>query len=151
MGAIRWTPEMNEALVRLCNEGLSARQIGQKMRVSRNSVIGKVNRAGQQIGARLRLPQCSGARGLKKPRKTKAGLNDARINRYVRAVPPPNEVTEYDENSLHVTLNDLEKNQCRWAVNNPPSRGEFLFCGHETKPGDSYCAHHNSRAWRIDE
>lgn len=53
----------------------------------------------------------------------------------------------YDAAALNITLDNLGKNQCRWAVNDG---GPFLFCGHEVEPGKPYCEHHGQRARKRD-
>ncbi len=54
---MQWTPERVEALTRLWAEGLSARQIAQKLGgVTRNAVIGKAHRLNLQRGAAVPAP-----------------------------------------------------------------------------------------------
>jgi GcrA cell cycle regulator len=54
---MQWTPERVEILTRLWSEGLSARQIAQKLGgVTRNAVIGKAHRLNLQRGAPVPEP-----------------------------------------------------------------------------------------------
>jgi GcrA cell cycle regulator len=53
---------------------------------------------------------------------------------------------EYDRQSLHLHLVDLERHQCRWPVNDYNADGEHLFCGHRVEQGSSYCPHHAARS-----
>ena len=52
----------------------------------------------------------------------------------------------YDDASLRLPLVDLGPRDCRWPVNSPEPKGEYLFCGHQAKPGSRYCPHHVSRS-----
>ena len=52
----------------------------------------------------------------------------------------------YDEASLRLPLMELAPRGCRWPVNTPEPKGEYLFCGHEAKLGSRYCSHHAKRA-----
>lgn len=52
-----WTPERVDSLVRLWSDGLSARQIAEKLgSVTRNAVIGKAHRLNLQRGAPAPAP-----------------------------------------------------------------------------------------------
>jgi len=44
--AIDWTPERTNALIALWNEGLSTAEIGRRLGVTKNAVVGKVHRLG---------------------------------------------------------------------------------------------------------
>ena len=55
---MQWTPERVQILTRLWSEGLSARQIANKLGgVTRNAVIGKALRLSLQRGAAGRMPE----------------------------------------------------------------------------------------------
>lgn len=62
---MHWTPEADNEVARLMFEGLSATQIGDRMGVSRNAVIGRVHRHRERFGtgfARKKLPRDKSAR-----------------------------------------------------------------------------------------
>ena len=126
MKGIEWTEELMERLKTIYATGLSSSQIAAEMNcgISRNSVIGKVNRMGLTRDNEY------------KPRKPKPV--------YVRkklAKPPtifsPVEWRD-DGEPLHVSLIDLGANDCRW----PYGDGPFTHCGHRQIDGSSYCGHH---------
>ena len=55
---MQWTLERVQILTRLWSEGLSARQIANKLGgVTRNAVIGKAHRLSLQRGAAVRVPE----------------------------------------------------------------------------------------------
>ena len=62
-----WTPERTEALVKLWEQGLPTAEIGQRLGVTKNAVIGKVHRLG--------LPKRqSPIKGTAKPKKKKVDV-----------------------------------------------------------------------------
>ena len=46
MSAIEWTPERIQALMAMWAEGLPASEIGRRLDVTKNAVVGKVHRLG---------------------------------------------------------------------------------------------------------
>ncbi|MEX2451964.1 MAG: GcrA family cell cycle regulator [Rhodospirillales bacterium] len=44
--AVEWTPERMQALIAMWNEGLPASEIGRRLHVTKNAVVGKVHRLG---------------------------------------------------------------------------------------------------------
>ena len=44
---------------------------------------------------------------------------------------------DYDHNSLRLPLEALETRQCRWPVNDPEPKGQYLFCGHHRRPASA--------------
>lgn len=154
-----WSPERDEELLRLRAEKLSASAIASMLgpTVSRNAVIGRLFRLGVSAGERKK------SANPRKPRKPKAHKRpDLKIvqaprfdaPRLVRSdvdvrLPrkPKSRIvcTEADSSLASVPLNialmELNAQTCRWPVNDPEPKGEYLFCGHPKKYG-SYCAHH---------
>ena len=53
---VTWTPERIEALVRLWEEGVTTAEIGRRIGVTKNAVIGKVHRIGLQPRVVKELP-----------------------------------------------------------------------------------------------
>lgn len=114
----KWTENRVAEASKLWAKGLSASNIAAEIGgVSRNAV------AGLALRNRELFPQ----RG----RKFKS----------VWAVPVI-PATDYDTQSLHKPLLDLQANECRWPVGHD-HRGH-LFCGHEAD--GPYCKHHKARS-----
>lgn len=138
-------PKRVELLIKLVKEGWSGGLIAARLGISRNSVIGKVNRLGMQLGnsrnsmrqniaARLRLKavyQKKRAEKLKSP---------APKVQFERAPIPPKRIEDVARKSFA----ELEPNDCRFPVGNPGSKW-FGFCGLERIPGSSYCLDHHCR------
>lgn len=53
----------------------------------------------------------------------------------------------YDAGSRRLPLVDLDRHDCRFAVNDAAPGEEHLFCGHAIAPGSAYCPHHTARAF----
>ena len=111
--AMQWSPERVEILTRLWAEGLSARQIAEKLGggVTRNAVIGKAHRLNLQ-------------RGTEAPKKE----------------PEPEPII-FEEPIFHHPSADVEPWMCRWPTDEPGKYGLHI-CGKTVQPGRHYCAEH---------
>lgn len=122
-GHSQWTSAAT-ALLRELWADFSASQIGKRMGLSRNSVIGKANR-------------------LKLGRKKPSGNGKPRERRYAVAMPPPPPelpppVIQLD--FLGLTIGEIENGECHY----PEGDGEQVrFCGQLVQHGSSYCPHHH--------
>ncbi|WP_043062121.1 GcrA family cell cycle regulator [Brucella anthropi] len=164
-----WTEERRNVVASLLREGLSASEIGSRLSVSRNAVIGVIHRdsrlseiglAGSVGGART--PKAASSPYKSGRVKTAARRSQARTISIQPAVvvvpvvePEPAFVCEelpvFDNDAaveaLHLPLADLNRRQCRFAVNNAAKGEQHLFCGHPVKIGSSFCEHHHRRVF----
>ena len=119
-----WTEERIWLLNSLVAEGLSGQQIADKMGISRNAVIGKLDRL---KGKRIR----------KKPGNNGSYLtNAATIRRIVHRAerkPPPE--PKHDIPSLNISFEDLEPHHCRFICDN-------TYCGQPKYGDESWCYDH---------
>jgi len=163
-----WTPEMDAKLRAALAAGMTASQAAEFIGEghSRNAIIGRAGR----IKAKMTPKKVSHQRTTHKPRKAKLkpsvrvapntifvydfgakhmGDNLPDIRRHA---PRPTLIkcTDADRSlvPINLTMMDLEADSCRWPVNDPPPRGEHLFCGHPKRFG-SYCAAHAERSVGI--
>jgi GcrA cell cycle regulator len=146
---IDWTPRRIELLTRLWEAGHSASQIAGLMDTTRNSIIGKIDR--------LKLPErrkrCADPEQLKqrvKVSKEKRAIYQ-RIHRakkrgktiMIDIKPAP--IPDY-AGYIGIPFADLrprmEKspNECRYIAAEPAGP-DYLACGNETLPGESWCPH----------
>jgi GcrA cell cycle regulator len=153
-----WSDDRVAELTRLWAEGFSQSIIAEKMGVTRNMVVGKIYR--------LDLPKPTvaktclhnpGRSGTGKPRAPRPAKPRKRViinYESVRAVRangnsnamkliksittdlPALRCVEIDP--LLISLEDIRKGECRY----PYGDGPFLFCGHATADGSSYCKPH---------
>jgi GcrA cell cycle regulator len=113
-----WTSERIELLKRCLYAGLSCGQTAREIGVTRNAVIGKMNRLG------LSRPKDVIGRQLEQRR--------AAIPIY---------------NGRGCTLLELSQGKCRWPISNPGAQ-DFCFCGNEPVKGLPYCPGHARIAYR---
>lgn len=149
--AATWTSERVEQLKSCFNAGLSCSQIAHEIGVSRNAVIGKMNRL-----------------GLSRPKDLIAGLpKRERAAKSLRAKawrPRPWDgaaaegtilIAESSEPSAEAipggpgcSLLELRHGTCRWPIGRPGDE-HFTYCGHAAIEGLPYCPGHARLAYRA--
>ena len=60
-------------------------------------------------------------------------------------------LAEANRKTQGLRIDQLRPNQCRWATNEPPLGGDYVFCGDKIEPGKPYCAAHCAIAYRPTE
>lgn len=136
-----WTTERVAMLRTYFNAGLSCAQIANEIGVSRNSVIGKMNRLGLSRGRRTASP---GAPRAASPRRPHVLTQRIALKALFAAEPVVTDVVSTEPCSLF----NLTARKCRWpigAVGTP----DFNFCGNGTADGVSYCSGHARMAYRF--
>lgn len=120
----QWTKEREAELADLFKQGLSAGQIGAKMHVTRNAIIGKVSRLGLS-----RLAVVAPTVKVSPAAKPAAPI-------VCEAVPKP----------PGLSIIELNHNQCRY----PFGDHDYTFCGKICVPKRPWCPEHNLlvRGWR---
>lgn len=146
-----WTPERVETLITLWGDlSLSAQEIGRRIGLGKNAVVGKAHR--------LKLPgRASPIRpGKPKPTVTKEArlrlapvpvreepepvplqpLPPKRRPQQARVVPPQ-----------RLAGGGPRATRCQWIAGEP-SWDDACKCGQPVAPGRPYCAEHWHRAWK---
>lgn len=163
-----WSDELVERLRTGVDRGLSAKQIGIEIGMSRSSVIGKISR----MGLRLSRSSYDGPQRLPKqrarrinPYRGKVNTNDAHAvfrstisDHHIMAVVEAREISagrlpKYKVINLpdepygtRVPLFELAAGMCRWPIGHVGEEG-FGFCGHEQKENLPYCERHCGMAY----
>ena len=152
---IRWEPHEIDAARRMWDDGLSAREIGDRLNRTRNAVIGLANRQGFQkkrAPAALAPDRPTPARRVTMPTQ--------KSPRHADPIPPRpiyprlrkaslHAVEALEPASLGVALMNLTNAQCHWPATGAGS--VTLFCGHPVHEERPYCLHHCQRAYRAAE
>ena len=112
-----WTDEQIEELKSLWGEGLTTGDIGKRLGVSKNAVVGKAHRLGLQ--------------GRPSP------IRRGQEQEIEVADPKPR---KRQSKKTHPTV-DLSAHTCRWPIGDPRDP-DFHFCGKPCVPGKPYCAEH---------
>lgn len=157
---VLWTEERDEEMRRLKRLNHSAAEIAAMLGdgLTRNAVLGRLHRLGIREGKVVRKRVARRNPQAKKPVRKPRPDQPSRVISFYRSKPEVSEImlpprkaksrivcTEADSSlastPLDVRMMDLTSDSCRWPVNEPEPKGEYLFCGHPKKYG-SYCAHH---------
>jgi GcrA cell cycle regulator len=144
-----WSPERVNALKRFVKAGLSCSRIANEIGVSRNAVIGKINRLGLsrpkdviKRPAPRKTPKAAGIWRQAPPRPALVTANET------VAVPEPAACEELlIPNGRECTLLELGAEKCRWPISTPGAP-DFCFCGNEPVKGLPYCLGHARLAYR---
>lgn len=142
-----WTDKQEETLQRLWKEGKSASYIASILKVTRNSVIGKIHR--MKIGR----PEPAGNKSRRASAQRRHRAQRSRFERRIEPVAPPIPKSlplppESKSDMARKKLADLEKGDCRFPVGDPKNT-DFGFCADERLPGSSYCHRHTLRAFQL--
>jgi GcrA cell cycle regulator len=138
-----WTTERVEQLKSCISAGLSCSRIAAEIGVTRNAVIGKMNRLG------LSRPKLVVARAPERKRDAwrPRTLTQHQILMDLPAEPrSPAEVIPI-HGGHGCSLLDLSPGKCRWPINEPGSEN-FCFCGNRQVEGLPYCEGHARRAYK---
>ena len=126
--AIDWTPDRIKTLMALWAEGISTLEIGRRLGVTKNSVVGKVHR----LGLPKRQSPISSS-----PRTPRIAKPTVPIRIKPQTVP------------ISVNMVKMEKlttGMCKWPEGEP-GHEDFRFCGQPALEGKPYCAAHCARAY----
>ncbi len=138
-----WTTERIALLKNRIEAGFSRGQIAREIGVSRNAVIGKVNRLGlSRVRGPVRQQDPSVAK-VARPRK----VPQHRILRALWANPPLAFVEVPGDCANRCSLFELQQWHCRWPISDPGAE-DFGFCGNNPVKGLPYCAAHARMAYR---
>ena len=138
-----WNDERIELLKTHFAAGLSCREIGGEIGVSRNAVIGKLARLGLTRDKKPEPRRDDAKRG--RPRSVPR--LQYRMLRNLFAEAPLPEESESVHSEQHCSLLELSEAKCRWPINSPGEEN-FCFCGNQPLAGLPYCAGHTRLAYQ---
>ncbi len=169
-----WTEQMVEDLRKMWKEGLTTGEIGKRLNVSKNSIVGKVHRLGlsgrpSPIKKKSEGDTVNAAKEAKAPVAEKAEKKTVEPAkpatpakpRLQKTVEPAEKASapaakEFEprlarkepekKHNGFVTLTDLDCHTCRWPIGDPKDEN-FHFCGKKIKIGQTYCDEHASVAY----
>jgi GcrA cell cycle regulator len=151
-----WNAERVAALRRCFDAGLSCSRIAREIGVTRNAVIGKMNRLGlsrpkemivrQLREARPTRPKIPAAWRPQRPqRRPPAIVSQHEMLRVAFPEPAPR-IEDIPING-RCTLLELGQEKCRWPISSPGA-DDFCFCGNAPVKGLPYCPGHARMAYR---
>jgi GcrA cell cycle regulator len=149
---ISWQPEHSDALRDYLAKGLSYAEIARAINArfhtaySRNATIGRARRMGISD-----LGQSGAPRRPKRRRKPRPTQFD-KMRKRRAAKPRPSRPVLKRAAALklrcvaivprHLSLLDLEPNDCRYPFGGDEDGEAITFCGHPRRQGSSYCVSH---------
>lgn len=148
ISSLTWSRERIEQLKHCFHAGLTCSQIAREIGVTRNAVIGKMNRMGLSQPRERRQTQRTAkpARAGSKTRWRPFSVIDQ--HKLLRDAFPPARVEDVPiHNGRGCTLLELAQDRCRWPINDPGA-ANFCYCGNEASRDLPYCAGHARLAYR---
>jgi GcrA cell cycle regulator len=138
-----WNDEKIAKLKKLWSEGLTTGEIGKRLGVSKNAVVGKAHRLGLKgrpspIKRQDTSAAATAATGGAAPAATSGSTTTA--------AAPSSSSSSKKEAVKIFTLTDLNHNTCRWPIGDPKHE-DFRFCGRQVYPGKPYCLDHCAQAY----
>jgi GcrA cell cycle regulator len=155
-----WTDKHILKLKTLYTKGLSMSEIGQKLGMSKNQVVGKVNRLGLNAPEPKEKPKPAAkktAKALPAPKKTPAKPMPKKPEPKKPEPAPkkehgvPKKISEkIQERSVNhaLALAALSHDQCRWPIGSTSS-DDFRFCGKKVFVGKPYCFEHCKMSYAM--
>lgn len=128
-----WTPDQITQLTHLWREGLSTAEIGKRLGISKNAVVGKAHR--------LHLDS--------RPSPIKrVGPRPAIVRHTVHACPamPAAAPTPAPQPATPQRVVELSTQSCRWPIGHPGDE-DFHFCTQRAIQGKPYCVEHSAVAY----
>lgn len=160
-----WTDEMVDQLRAMWVEGLTTGEIGKRLGVSKNSIVGKVHRLGLSgrpspikkkedgnAAAPAAEPQAKPAKEKNPPKEPKAAKPKPEKTAVaeevsVEKMPEKTEcVSKPHSHNGKTMLTDLDNHTCRWPLGDPKDEN-FHFCGKKVRIGQTYCDEHANIAY----
>ena len=136
-----WDAATDATILRMAAEGYSRSQIGDAIGRTRNAVIGRLHRLGEQ------------ALGKEKPKPMRGKTKNIPVlptgkghrGRAVRSLVFSGKPVEFEQPVMgSVTFMDLRTGHCRWPFGDPKTPG-LRFCGAYAE--GSFCEHHTAMAY----
>jgi GcrA cell cycle regulator len=143
-----WPPEHSAALREYFAKGMSFAQIARALNArfntaySRNAALGRGKRMELAGPARPEAPP-----HVPRPVKHDFGAAEVRPSGFQGSTPasekvPPVKLRCVEIEPRHLALTELEVGDCRYPYGGDDEGEPITFCGHQRRPGSSYCAPH---------
>jgi GcrA cell cycle regulator len=149
-----WTATAIDLLRALWDEGHSTAEIGRRMGVTKNAIVGKAHRLDLPARASpIRRQEAEGGQPASHRRRPPSGRGDAAASsspsRRPATLTPPASAAAPPPAAVAAAMRVFPRaalRSCCWPIGEPGKR-DFRFCGAEADPGRPYCAHHSAVAY----
>lgn len=173
-----WDSTALKKLKALTGKGLSTSEIGKRLGMSKNAIVGKLNRLGwnakaggtnvaddKKADAKKTTPKKTTVKKTESVKKTVTKKTETKTTekKTVAKVIAPKETTikktDSKTNAKNLAVHqriiqhslemaNLKPNQCRWPIGDPDSE-HFHFCGETVFVGKPYCYEHCKQAYQF--
>jgi GcrA cell cycle regulator len=151
---MEWTATAIDLLRALWAEGHSTAEIGRRMGVTKNAIVGKAHRL--DLPARpspiRKLEAVTASASATPRRKTVREGTPTPRRATIEAPPPPSPAVPAQPSPAVVApaavrhFPRASMRSCCWPIGEPGTR-DFRFCGAEADSGRPYCAEHSAIAY----
>lgn len=166
-----WDNATLKKLKALTGKGLSTSEIGKRLGMSKNAIVGKLNRLGwnakaggataddKKADVKKVASKKTAVKKTESVKKTVAKKAEAKTTAKKTA---PKETTKKSDTKANakdlaahqriiqhsLEMANLKPNQCRWPIGDPDSE-HFHFCGEAVFVGKPYCYEHCKQAYQF--
>ena len=149
-----WTPEQISDLTRLWGEGLTTAEIGKRLGISKNAVVGKAHRLHlparpspiKRTGPRPQVYRPATPRQPSAPRAPQAPREPRVAAQAQQTSAAALRALANQPSAKRLPMMALSASTCRWPIGDPGD-AEFHFCGERSLDGKPYCSSHASIAY----
>jgi len=143
-----WTSAQIAKLKALLARGLSTSEIGRKLGMTKNAIVGKINRLKLNSGTASKPAKVKVA--AKKPAPAKAEPKKTAKKEPAKKKSDKSDMKRKTERLIRQTaeLMGLKADQCRWPIGDPDA-DDFHFCAEKCFPGKPYCFAHCKTAYQF--
>jgi len=149
-----WTPEQISDLTRLWGEGLTTAEIGKRLGISKNAVVGKAHRLHlparpspiKRTGPRPQVYRQAAPRQPSVPRAPQAPREPRVAAQAQQTSAAALRALANQPSAKRLPMMALSASTCRWPIGDPGD-AEFHFCGERSLDGKPYCSSHASIAY----
>ncbi len=149
-----WTPEQISDLTRLWGEGLTTAEIGKRLGISKNAVVGKAHRLHlparpspiKRTGPRPAVYRPATPRQPAAPRAPQAPREPRAPSQSAQTSAAALRALANQPSAKRLPMMALSASTCRWPIGDPGDT-EFHFCGERSLDGKPYCSAHASIAY----
>jgi GcrA cell cycle regulator len=153
---MEWNEETIARLRALWAEGLSTAEIGRRMGISKNAVVGKAHRLNlparpspirrEANGAAPRPVVPRRVTGPTLPPLAAANAPPPQLVTATPPAPPPPAAPRVVASRPATTFRPMRPQTCCWPIGEPGTKS-FRFCDAEATPGKPYCTEHAALAY----
>lgn len=167
-----WDNATLKKLKALTGKGLSTSEIGKRLGMSKNAIVGKLNRlgwnakaggatAGTEKNAEVKQTVAKPAVDKKTTVKKSEPAKETPVKATAKKTTPKVAEAKTDAKTtaknlaMHqriiqhsLEMANLKPNQCRWPIGDPDSE-HFHFCGETVFIGKPYCYEHCKQAYQF--